>query len=539
MIVAIERSKFTYLYKYNQIRVDINQIIDQPLENLKWMLQSDFNELLKLFNKAIPLFEQDHEIILLEVEKSKIEFHDGILISFDSILCIYPLTIIGSKLLEGKISYDFFVELPVFEKCVESLKIIRSMVFRKSASEKLLVHFKLSELLNKELLSVIEESVNKNLLDKSEPQVFTSFLDHLIGYNKTPSYIPDGNIEYICKIGAIAIKYLGKPEEVFTNGPFYKSSLKYKSKINNNSYLDSYLDFITIPDSELKKSYEKMVELISKDYKGVDIFKVSYFFLAFKSFVNKNDNNIEAIKNEIDTLINEDRNTATFVLSLLGYTFSMENIYEGIHRLSNAPLLKSTRKKKVIELESAEREKAKIERKKEAAIKLSEPSNNKEIPDEVIAVPETQEIETIPNDVIEKPIEEIAIEPSETVSEPSVIYEMNGPISEVEKVIKNKSDAIREKEVQSIIITDVLEEKSDGRQLLTVQFFRSYLSNKVAKSKHKNWFQFLDYYFPIKNEELSLERLELNLDNKPELKEKLYNSKKDKESIKAFFEANK
>lgn len=539
MIVAIERSKFTYLYKYNQIRVDINQIIDQPLENLKWMLQSDFNELLKLFNKAIPLFEQDHEIILLEVEKSKIEFHDGILISFDSILCIYPLTIIGSKLLEGKISYDFFVELPVFEKCVESLKIIRSMVFRKSASEKLLVHFKLSELLNKELLSVIEESVNKNLLDKSEPQVFTSFLDHLIGYNKTPSYIPDGNIEYICKIGAIAIKYLGKPEEVFTNGPFYKSSLKYKSKINNNSYLDSYLDFITIPDSELKKSYEKMVELISKDYKGVDIFKVSYFFLAFKSFVNKNDNNIEAIKNEIDTLINEDRNTATFVLSLLGYTFSMENIYEGIHRLSNAPLLKSTRKKKVIELENAEREKAKIERKKEAAIKLSEPSNNKEIPDEVIAVPETQEIETIPNDVIEKPIEEIAIEPSETVSEPSVIYEMNGPISEVEKVIKNKSDAIREKEVQSIIITDVLEEKSDGRQLLTVQFFRSYLSNKVAKSKHKNWFQFLDYYFPIKNEELSLERLELNLDNKPELKEKLYNSKKDKESIKAFFEANK
>jgi len=539
MIVAIERNKFTYLYKYNQIRVDINQIIDQPLENLKGMLQSDFNELLKLFNKAIPLFEQDHEIILLEVEKSKIEFHDGILISFDSILCIYPLTIMGSKLLEGKISYDFIVELPVFEKCVESLKIIRSMVFRKSASEKLLVHFKLSELLNKELLSVIEESVNKNLLDKSEPQVFTSFLDHLIGYNKTPSYIPDGNIEYICKIGAIAIKYLGKPEEVFTNGPFYKSSLKYKSKINNNSYLDSYLDFITIPDSELKKSYEKMVELISKDYKGVDIFKVSYFFLAFKSFVNKNDNNIEAIKNEIDTLINEDRNTAAFVLSLLGYTFSMENIYEGIHRLSNAPLLKSTRKKKVIELENAEREKAKIERKKEAAIKLSEPSNNKEIPDEVIAVPETQEIETIPNDVIEKPIEEIAIEPSETVSEPSVIYEMNGPISEVEKVIKNKSDAIREKEVQSIIITDVLEEKSDGMQLLTVQFFRSYLSNKVAKSKHKNWFQFLDYYFPIKNEELSLERLELNLDNKPELKEKLYNSKKDKESIMAFFEANK
>jgi hypothetical protein len=586
MIVAIERNKFTYLYKYNQIRVDINQIIDQPLENLKGMLQSDFNELLKLFNKAIPLFEQDHEIILLEVEKSKIEFHDGILISFDSILCIYPLTIMGSKLLEGKISYDFIVELPVFEKCVESLKIIRSMVFRKSASEKLLVHFKLSELLNKELLSVIEESVNKNLLDKSEPQVFTSFLDHLIGYNKTPSYIPDGNIEYICKIGAIAIKYLGKPEEVFTNGPFYKSSLKYKSKINNKSYLNSYLDFIIIPDNELKKSYEKMVELISKDYKGVDIFKVSYFFLAFKSFLNKHENKIELLNKEIDTLISEDNNTAALVIAMIGYTFSFEEIYEGIHILSSAPLLKSTKSKKIREVEKLKREEVAAEKKKELEKKsaelemtklkqneihvdldiindttegiqkpsivkteevivsypienVSEASAEREAMNVPIEKIEREAAEIIPDDPIVKTEETILTKPIETVSEPIVVYEVNEPQTTVDNKRINMKDEKAQLEEQIINVAEEISRISTERELLTVQIFRSYLSKEQTKPKQKIWFDLLEQFFPNKYEEISLESLLDKLDTIPEVKDKLLKTKKDKESIKAFFDAYK
>ena len=85
MIVAIERTKFTYLYKYNQIRVDINQLIDESTDVLKGMLTNDLNRLIQLFNVAIPLFEQDHEIILLEIDKSKMNLQNGISISFDSI----------------------------------------------------------------------------------------------------------------------------------------------------------------------------------------------------------------------------------------------------------------------------------------------------------------------------------------------------------------------------------------------------------------------------------------------------------------------
>ncbi len=519
--------------------VDINQVIDEPVEHLKLMLLLNFNEIVQLFNKAIPLFEQDHEIILLEVDKSKIRLHDGILLSFDSILCIYPLTIIGRQLLDGKISDDFIVEHPVFEKAIESLKIFRSMVFRRSTSEKMLALFDLVTVLKKERISAIEEAIKKNLLDKSQPQIFTSFIDHLIAYNKTPSYIPDGNIEHICKIGAIAIKYLGKSEEVFMNGPFYKSILKYRSKINNKSYLASYQDFMSITDHELKLSYNKMVEIISKDYNGIDIFKISFFYLAFKSFINKHDNNIEGISNEIDTLIKQDRNTAAFVLSLLGYTFSIENIYEGIHRLSNAPLLKSTIRKKAAELEKVKREKADMEQQRESAINAPEQSVEKEtIKDEKVKI-ESGVVETISNDPIEKTEETIIEKPIETVAEQIVIYEVNDPHS-IEKTDEiNKTDIIPKQEVQSTIVIDDLEMKSGIREMVTVQLFRSYLSKEQKNPKQKIWFDLLEHYFPNKYEEISLESLLYKLDIVPEVKDKILKTGKDKELIKAFFDAYK
>ena len=536
MIVAIERNRFTYLYKYNQIRVDIFQLIDQPIEKLESMLQSNFNQLLFLFNSAIPLFEQDHEVILLEIDKSKINFHDGIEFSFDSILCIYPLTIIGGKLLEGKISDDFNVAQPIFEDVIESLKVLRSMNFRRSTSQKLLTHFKIDNILNESIISSIEESVNKNLLDKKQPQKFNTFLDHLIAFNKTPSYIPDGNIEHISKVGAIAMKYLGKSEEVFTNGPFYKSSLKYKSIINNKSHLDSYLDFISIDDSELKTSYEKMVELISKDYNNVDIFKVSYFFLAFKSYINKHDNNIEGISNEIDELIKHDKNTSAFALSLLGYTFSFENIYEGFHKLLNAPLLKSTRYKKSAELAIAERKLSSLEQKNDSVINIPETSIKKNLLKTLKEKIKNEALDSIPrldNDKIETTI---SAKPIEKISVPIVIYESNKEIPEKEINVIEVTNITENQETKNIN-----EEESNLNQLhtegiLTVQVFRNYILNNQAKTKHKIWLQFLNVYFSSKNDELTYEGLISKLDINIEVKENLLRTKKDKESIKFFFD---
>jgi hypothetical protein len=371
MIVALERNKFTYLYKYNTIRVDINQIIDWPSKKILSLINIDTNKIISLLEKAIPLFEQDHEIILLEVSKENIIIDGGILLTFNSITSIYPLTEVGRKLLDGKISDDFIINEPLFEKFIDNLKINRSMSFRRNTSEKLLEYYGLSEILSYDFKILIESSIKNNLIEKRQNQALTSYLDYLIAYNKTPSYIPDGNIEHICKIGAITMKFLGKPDEVFTNGPFYNSTVKYKSKINSNSVSDSYLKFFAIQDEDLLMSRRKIVDYISKDFKNADVFKISYYFLAFKAIINKNDNNIDCIKSEIAILLSEDKNTTAFVLSLLGYTYSFENIYEGLHRLSNAPLLKSS-----ISKQSDEKEKE-IEPILKIQISTSNPSDDK------------------------------------------------------------------------------------------------------------------------------------------------------------------
>lgn len=548
MLVAIERTKFTFIYKYNQIRVDINQLIDKPIDKLKAMINGELATLARLFNKALPIFEQDHEVILLEIDKSKLIFHDGVLISFDSIQCIYPLTKTGLQLLEGKINDDFIIAPPIFENAIEVLRLNRSMAFRKSTALKLLNHYNLEAILSKPSLSLIESSVEKNLLDKSKPQIFNTFLDHLIAFNKTPSYIPDGNIEHICKIGAVAIKYLDKPEEVFTNGPFYKSSIKYKSKINSHSFLTSYLDFNSIADSDLKSSIEKMVEIISKDYIGIDVFKVSFFFLAFKSFLNKHDNNIELLHNEIEALIANDKQSASFVLAMLGYTFSIESIYEGLHKISNAPLLKSTQSKISAEIEKRKRIEAEIEKKNELEkaaieqekIRLSQLMQKEETKSEVVEYVAVIADEVVVEAGIEKALEEAAEEvihnPIENVSEPIVMYE------NTEKAEVLASDNTKQTDFEEIkSLTESIEPKSTEieKETLTVQIFKAYLTKEQSKQKQKIWFELLDTYFPSKHDEITLEKLLDKLDSIPEVKDKLLKTKKDRDSIKSFFDSYK
>ena len=547
MIVAIERTKFTYLYKYNQIRVDINQLIDKSTNELKDMLSNDLNNLIQLFNKALPLFEQDHEIILLEIDKIKINLQDGILISFDSIHCIYPLTKTGLQLLDGKINDDFILEPPVFENAIEALRFSRSMAYRRATSIKLLIHYNLDALLQKSMLSLIESAVEKNLLDKSKTQIFNTFLDHLIAYNKTPSYIPDGNIEHICKIGAIAMRYLGKAEEVFTNGPFYKSSIKYKSKINSHSFLTSYLDFNSIADNELKSSIEKMVDIISKDYTGIDIFKVSFFFLAFKSFLNKHDNNIELLNNEIEALIANDKQSASFVLAMLGYTFSIENIYEGLHKISNAPLLKSTQSKISAEIEKRKRIEAEIEKNNELEkaaieqekIRLRQLMQKEETKTEVVEYVAVIADEVVVEAGIEKAEEETAEEvihnPIENVSEPVVVYEY----TEKEEVLE--SDNTKQQDFEEIkSSTESIEPKSSEieKETLTVQIFKSFLSKEYKPAKQKLWFEIIDTYFPSKYDEITLEKLLDKLDTIPDVKDKLLKPK-DRAFIRSIFDSYK
>jgi len=567
MIVAIERNKFTYLYKYNEIRVDINQLIDFPIEKLKSFIQKDRVKLIEVFNKALPVFEQDHEVILLDIDKNKIVINGEILLKFGAINCIYPLTTIGKQLIEGKISNDFNMESPIFESAIEALKLKRSIYFRRNTSETLLNIFNLENVLTEEEYSLIENSAERNVLDKTKPQKFTNYFDYLIAYNKTPSFIPDGDIEYICKIGIIAIKYLGKSEDIFTNGPFYKSIVKYKNHIRNLTFYNSYNDFCSIKDNDLKSSHEKILELISGNSKNVDVFKTSYFYLAFKGFLNKNENRIDLLTNDIIQLIENDKKTASYVLALLGYTFSIENLYEGIHKLANASLLKSkqlisskVRNKGSKDIFAADE--YKFDEKLEPNKLAKEFSSEKlEISDNIPSTSEDKQKSSesivdvqLTEKIIEnkEPQSESAnLEYSDTIDLPAVEFEKIDSIDEPEySIVKSENVSDDDKyelndserkstENSNNILDNVVEDAKLSFEndivTLTVKSFRSYIEKEQTKSKLKLWSEFLEHHFPYNNEEISKDSLLDKLDKIPELKDKLLRSKKDKEQIRDFF----
>jgi hypothetical protein len=337
MIVAIERSKFIYLYKYNEISIDANQVIDLSIEKINEILRENNHNLIDDFNRILPIFEHDHEVILLEIDKNQISIEGKLNIFFKAVLSIYPLTNIGNQLLQGKINDNFIINKPIFEDLIEQVKIIRTLKNRKLATCNILDFFSLS--LDNQKINLIDQVLKKILLSKNSTNNFNSYLDYLISYNKTPSNIPAGNIEFLCKIGIIVYNYLKNDESNFFKGPFYNSCLNHRNDINEGSIFNSYSTFIEIKDNNLISSLESLKSKIDIDIANVDIFKASYFFLAYKAYLNKNDKNIELLKTEIEQLIFDDENTAAFVLIMIGYAFSFELLYESIHTLNKAPLI--------------------------------------------------------------------------------------------------------------------------------------------------------------------------------------------------------
>src|SRR6202012_1910696 len=102
MILAIERNSFNYLYKYNQIKFNIDNLIDISFDDN--FIKNKIEFLVKQFDRALPLFEEDHELLLLEVNKNELDFNGTISLTYKAVLNIFPLTSIGKRLLEGRLN---------------------------------------------------------------------------------------------------------------------------------------------------------------------------------------------------------------------------------------------------------------------------------------------------------------------------------------------------------------------------------------------------------------------------------------------------
>ena len=141
---------------------------------------------------------------------------------------------------------------------------------------------------------------------------------------------------------------------------------------------------------------------------------------------------------------------------------------------------------------------------------------------------------------IEKALEEAAEEvihnPVENVSEPIVIYE------NTEKAEVLESDNTKQQDFEEIkSSTESINANATEivKETLTVQIFKAFLSKKYKTTKQKLWLELIETYFPSKHDEITLEKLLDRLDTIPEVKDKLLRDKKDKDSIKSFFDSYK
>lgn len=340
MLLALERHTFNYLYKYNQIKVDPQRLLHIAIPETTESLAHSFNDLVDKLDEILPIFEQDHEILLLELANN---VHEHEMIVFNNIKSIYPLTDLGSRLLEGKLNADFVINKPIFENAIEKVKEKRLMCNAEAATNALCNIFSIDFSKNNAIYIRISKTFQEVITRDEGAQ--KTYLNNLFTYNKTPGYIPSGNIEFLCKIAAIATHMLGLQDEALINTAFYKHCILLISEINTGDIHESFNTFLSIKDPSFKEAYEKLLAATSMTMEDPSLFKISYYFLAFRSRLNKKEFNVEVIKDDVITLIENDKNTATWVLYLLGYVFSFEHLYESIHRMNHAPLFeKSTTK---------------------------------------------------------------------------------------------------------------------------------------------------------------------------------------------------
>lgn len=341
MLIAIDRSSFNYIFKYNSLTISKSQILDLSKEILESETNKKSSFIFSEFDRILPIFELDHEVLLLEVQKSKLEFDGEINLPFGSILKVYPLTDKAKVLLSGKLNQSIEISAPIFEGVIEQVKLIRSINSRKLLFNKLtkicLIKENPNTVFSQKVQSIVE------LLLKSQ-SVGNSYLANLIQYNYNPNEISSGNIEFLEKIGIIAWITAKSSSDGYTTSNYFKRCEEFKSKINKGNYVagfKAYLHIIEDQSTDFKNSHDKINEIINEEKIEIDLFKVSYYFLALKTKLNKNNSNLLELFEEMITDVHSDNITMAYVLYLISFSFSFEQLYESIHILEKSAVLKS------------------------------------------------------------------------------------------------------------------------------------------------------------------------------------------------------
>lgn len=382
MLLFFERDQFLKLYKFGEIKVPLTRFVDgyDPVNG-----KSDIP--LEVLDSRLPLFEQDHEILILEIPKDVLTLGIELSLKISHVRKIYPLTEEADRFLTGRMNPSIIFQFPIFEKLVKELKILRDFRYRLKAWEALAVIFQV----NKEIVNDYTEEIWDGLnirLGYSNKAKRRNYLFSLIGFNRNPVY-PQGNIEYLYKAASVFVEMKNGSENDFEHGPLYRflesKSYDYKG-LNLNECI-----------SRLKNSSESkpLIDELSKQYTKIDVLIVGVWFLYLKDKLNKNNYNLSLSKDEILLLKTQFPAEAAVILYMLGMLFGFDNLYASLYELNSIPIFNKNPEPGISEQNKDLKKKIQEEKNKSDQLKFEFDRKLKLIEDLEVQLIQTQKAKSI------------------------------------------------------------------------------------------------------------------------------------------------
>lgn len=340
VLIALERESFNYLFKFNDCDMSLIRIIDEDLNSFHHL---PLRYIAKKIEHALPYFESEDEVVLIEYLKENIQFGEGIRIAFDGVLGILPLSTFAKNSLESRLKNDFRIYAPIQEELLKDIRRIREDKKRINSVNKLLGIFNLQieADFSKNLRSIVIKSEVGESLESEEKKA----LVNLINFDRTPSFIPSGNVESFLKLGCIFLLTLKADINLLMNGPFYRIITENKDLLNSKNLFESYVILQKLfekANNEDKVKLNTPEKTFNKEFNGFNAFLAYFIYLSLNRLLQSKDYNLFLIKEELEKLKKECPNEFAHALAIFGYVHSFDRLYESIHRLSNSPLFKTT-----------------------------------------------------------------------------------------------------------------------------------------------------------------------------------------------------
>lgn len=332
LLIAIERSKFNYLYKYDHCFTSRKNIIGMSLEDLSMFFSQNPDLASETIEKALPLFEREDEVLLIEVDSTLISYELGF--EFNAVQKIIPLNQMASDLFQSKLNANFTIEAPLPNALYEIVRLSREKRLRTKLAADYLQILQLDvppEAVTERIFEAVSKKVSESVGGHE-----TTTLDAILNLDTTPSGIPSGNIEGLMKIVCVGLLKVTGHTDQLRKSPLFQLLFENLPEINNQSLQGSYDIFESLINKNEPLVSKLRHTLKSDEFQG-DVFKFCYYFFTAKKILLSSEGDIQNLIIEIegDHISKLEFSQAMY---LLGLTLSYPVLHESIQKLKYAPL---------------------------------------------------------------------------------------------------------------------------------------------------------------------------------------------------------